>query len=101
GTPKRSLFGQLQMNKNNINADGSTFVNDYLPTSKGDGTQRMEQFTKMIGDTDTAKNVLKMNYFDSGLKTGDANASKVLGKYNNLSDEQKGYLFNPDEMQTF
>lgn len=93
-----SSFSQLIKN-NSQNADPTTFINDYLPTSRGDGTQKMQQFSQMLGDEDQAKNILKMNYFDKTFNnSGDrVNVPQFLNRYNNLSADQQNYLFNPDE----
>lgn len=104
------------LNGKNPNADPTGFVNDYLPTSRGDGTQKMEQFAQMMGykppqlgqaidpqslqALSAAKNVLKQNYFDSAIENGTVNPKSFLNKYGNLSTEQQNYLFSPEENQT-
>lgn len=80
--------------------DPTTFVKDYVPTSRGDGTQKMEQFSKMIGDENSSKNILKMNYFENAYKNDSLNGKTFLDKYNNLSKDQQNYLFNSDENRT-
>jgi hypothetical protein len=111
---KNQIFNQLSGNKGNTlrstfsgvvngkdpNADPTTFVKDYLPTAKGDGIQKMQQFSQMLGDEGTAKNVLKQNYFDKAVQGNGVAPRTFLSKYNNLSDEQQGYLFSPEENQT-
>jgi hypothetical protein len=111
---KNQIFNQLSGNKGNTlrstfsgvvngkdpNADATTFVKDYLPTAKGDGIQKMQQFSQMLGDEGTAKNVLKQNYFDKAVQGNSVAPRTFLSKYNNLSDEQQGYLFSPEENQT-
>lgn len=99
GIEQISTFSTM-MNGKNPNADPTSFVNDYLPTSRGDGTQKMQQFSQMVGDQNTAKNVLKQNYFDKAIQSGTVEPRTFLSKYNNLSDDQQGYLFSPQENQT-
>lgn len=76
-------------------AERGTFVTDYLPKPGTQGTQRMQQFASMLGDDNTAKSVLKNNYFGSEFEP-----SSFLSKYNRLSDDQKSYLFNTDQKST-
>lgn len=90
GKAKPSSFSQF-MTSNNPGADPSSFVNDYLP-GKGEGTQKMEQFSQMLGDDDFAKSVLRKNYFGQV-----DNPNKFIKQYNNLSPDQQGYLFNGDQ----
>lgn len=77
--------------------DPTTFVKDYIPVSRGDGVQKMQQFSRMLGDEGQAKNIIKMNYFDKAMENDSVNAKTFVNKYNNLSGDQQGYLFTPDE----
>lgn len=87
GVPKNSSF--LQFYKNG--SDPSSFVQDYLPTAKNDGTQKMQQFGRMMGNEDYGKSVLRQNLFNS------ENPNNFLKQYDKLSSEQQNYLFNPDQ----
>jgi hypothetical protein len=100
GNPTYSSFSQLNKT-NNPYVDPTGFVRDYIPTSRGDGIQKMQQFSQMVGDPDTAKNVIKSEYFGNTLtNTKDAvNPSKFVDQYNKLSPEQQNYLFKPEENQ--
>lgn len=99
GKANISTFATIN-NLKNTNADPTTFVNDYLPTSKGDGIQKMQQFSQMLGDENSAKQVLKSNYFDKAIESSGVNPKKFLNRYNNLSDDQQNYLFSPQDNQT-
>lgn len=99
GKEQISTFSSM-INGKNPTQDPTSFVNDYLPTAKGDGTQKMQQFAQMVGDENTAKSVLKQNYFDKAIESGVVNPRQFLSKYNNLSDDQQNYLFSPQENQT-
>lgn len=96
GKTQNSKFASFLSNKNE-NADPTTFVQDYIPNGKADGIQKMQQFGQMLGDEGAAKNVIKQNYFGNALTDDGIDPKSFLNKYNNLSDEQQSYLFNPDE----
>lgn len=100
GGLRQSSFSKMIQPNGPFN-DATKFVKDYVPTARGDGTQGMEQFTQMLSNPDLARNVLKNNIFgdsfsDSGAGT---NMPQFLRKFNNLSNAQQNYLFNPDELQ--
>jgi hypothetical protein len=97
GKTQNSKFATFLSGKNE-NADPSSFVNDYVPNGRADGIQKMQQFSQMLGDEENAKNVIKQNYFDKVLTDDGVEPKAFLKKYNNLSAEQKEYLFNSDEM---
>lgn len=101
GNQQISTFSKL-LKGNSDYQDPTTFVKDYIPATRGDGVQKMQQFSQMLGDDNQAKNILKMNYFDksfddtgAGIKPND-----FINRYNNLSEDQRNYLFNPQENQT-
>lgn len=73
----------------------SNFVNDYLPKSGNEGLQRMQQFSQMLGDDDTAKAVLKKNIFGQSYDPND-----FLNKYNKLSPDQQNFLFDQQQNQS-
>lgn len=101
GNQQISTFSKL-LKSDSAYQDPTTFVKDYVPTSRGDGTQKMQQFSQMLGDDNQAKNILKMNYFDHSFddsKLG-INPNSFINKYSNLSDAQKNYLFEPQQNQT-
>lgn len=89
GKDQPSSFATFLNNKSPYN-DPSTFVNDYLP-KKGEGTQKMEQFGKMLGDHDYAMGVLRKNYFS------DADTPEKLIKfYDDLSPDQQKMMISSD-----
>jgi hypothetical protein len=96
GNQQISTFSKYLKGGNEFQ-DPTTFVKDYIPTSRGDGVQKMQQFSKMLGDEGQAKNIIKMNYFDKALENDSVNAKSFISKYNNLSGDQQAYLFNPSE----
>lgn len=98
GKDTPSTFSRI-IQQNSPYQDPTLIIKDYLPSSRGDGIQKMQQFSKMIGDEDAAKSVMRMNYFDNAIKSDPdkINSSALLSKYNSLSDEQKAYLFDPDQ----
>lgn len=100
GVPKISSFSAI-MNKKAEFTDPSTFVDDYLPSSKSEGIQKMQQFGQMLGNDDSARSVIKKNYFKSALNDSGINMKSVVNKYNNLSEQQKSYLFSPNEIRNF
>lgn len=91
GGTQISSFSKF-VNNNNPASDGSTFVNQYIPKSGAEGTQKMQQFSQMVGDPDYANQVLKSNIFNG--KTDPQGFMKI---YNNLSPNQQNFLFNPDQ----
>jgi hypothetical protein len=100
GREQISKFSTFLNGKNDYQ-DPSAFVKDYVPSSRGDGIQKMEQFSKMLGDDQKAKDILKMNYFGDVFDSGNnINASKFINKYKHLSNEQQGYMFSADENKT-
>lgn len=96
GNQQISTFSKYLRGGNDFQ-DPTTFVKDYIPTSRGDGVQKMQQFSKMLGDEGHAKNIIKMNYFDNALENDSVNAKKFIDRYNNLSGDQQSYLFSPNE----
>lgn len=100
GKTSTSTFSQMIKNNNDY-TDPTGFVNDYVPKARGDGIQKMQQFSQMIGDDNAAKNIIKNNYFDSSFNQSDIgiNPKAFVNKYNNLSNDQQNYLFNPQENQ--
>jgi hypothetical protein len=99
GKPQNSKFAAFLNGKNQDYQDPSTFVNDYLPNGRADGTQKMQQFSQMVGDEDVGKNVIKQNYFGNAITDDGIDPKGFLNKYNNLSSQQQTYLFNPEENQ--
>lgn len=93
GNQTKSAFSKFINNKN-PNADPSTFVNSYIPKAN-QGTQGMQQFSNMVGDSDYAKGVLKQNIFKNP-----SDSDSFLQSYGQLSPEQQGFLFNPDQQRT-
>ena len=98
GQPKYSSFSQFNKGVS-TNQDPTSFVFDYLPKTKGDGTQGMEQFSKMLGNDDAAKNVIKMNYFDKSFRQNQVDPKTFMGQFDNLSQEQQEYLFNSEQLK--
>lgn len=100
GKTNTSTFSQLIKNNSNY-TDPTSFVKDYVPTSRGDGVQKMQQFSQMIGDDNAAKNIIKNNYFDNAFNDSSIgiNPKTFVNKYNNLSSDQQNYLFQPQENQ--
>lgn len=96
GRDQISKFSGLLKNKSE-NVDPTGFVSDYVPTARGDGIQKMQQFSQMIGNDEAAKNILKMNYFDTAYKNDSIDTDAFLNKFNKLSDSQRNYLFNQNE----
>ena len=80
--------------------DPSNFVKQYLPQAKAEGAQKMKQFSQMVGDENYAKNVLKANYFDKSYDDTGFKPESFLKKYNDLSQEQRDYLFPKDQQDT-
>jgi len=78
-------------------SDPSTFIDQYVPKTAGEGTQKMEQFSNMVGDKKYSKDILKMNYFKNSYNKKGFDSEAFLKKYNNLSSEQKSYLFTTDQ----
>lgn len=99
GAEQQSSFSKLIQGKAAAGTDPTTFIGDYIPKGRGEGIEKMQQFTKMIGDPEKAKSALKANYFDDAYKTDRIDANKFLNKYDNLSKEQIDYLFKPQEQQ--
>ena len=75
-------------------ADPSNFIKNYIPKSSTEGTSNMQQFSNMVGDDKFAKDALKANYFDNAYDEGGFRPQKFLKKYNDLSDDQRNYLFS-------
>lgn len=96
GKQQNSTFATMNKFQNPF-GDVTTFVQDYVPKGKGDGIQRMQQFSEMLGDENHAKNVIKMNYFENALTSNGIEAPEFISKYDNLSSAQQDYLFNPEE----
>ena len=94
GKETPSKFRNFVKNKRG-SADASSFVKDYLPTTKSEGTQKMRQLSRMLGDEDFAKNVIKHNMFKSSIDK--QNVNSFINKFDSLSKDQKDYLF--DEKQ--
>lgn len=80
--------------------DPTNFVKQYLPTSSAEGTQKMQQFSNMVGDEEYAKDVLKSNYFDKTYNEAGINPKSFLSKFNSLSQPQRDYLFSADQQNT-
>jgi hypothetical protein len=99
GRPQDSSFVAFTNLKSPYNNPGD-FVNDYIPKSSTDGIGKMQQFTDMLGDSDMARKVLKMNYFKPVYTGEQLNPTAFLKKYNNLSDEQQNFLFNDADQKT-
>jgi hypothetical protein len=100
GNQQISSFSKFAKNNNSDYQDPTSFVKDYIPTTRGDGIQKMQQFAQMLGNENTAKNVIKMNYFDNSLNKDGIEASKFLTKYHNLSSDQQNYLFSSEQNKT-
>lgn len=96
GEAKASTLGKLLTNQNQY-ADPSNFVDDYIPKGKGEGTQKMQQFQKVIGNPEKANNYLKMNYFGKAFKGNNLDPSAFVKRYDALSPKQQSFLFNPQE----
>lgn len=78
--------------------DRGNFINDYLPNNKADSIGRMQNLAKMIGDEDLAKSAIKKNYFDLDQPN---TPDRLIKKYNNLSPEERNYLFDDNQNKTF
>lgn len=101
GKAQKSAFLGLN-NQASPFTDPTSFANKYIPKASEDGTQKMQQLTAMLGDSDLARSVLKNNIFANAVNTENntVTPSIFLKKYNQLSQPQKDYLFsNQDQNQ--
>lgn len=97
GKETGSRFNRLH-NLGDIGVDQSTFIKDYLPTTQGEGIQKMQQFAKLIGSKPQAAEHLKMNIFKDSIKGDDIDPKSFLSSFNKLSSPQKEFLFKPEEL---
>lgn len=90
---KSNTIGQaLQSN----NPDASV-INQYLPSGKEDGLNKMQHFADLIGDQDQAKRYLKSALVNQNVTKDGVNTNGFLNQYKKLSPQQRNYLFNDDE----
>jgi hypothetical protein len=98
---KSTIFSNAYNNPH-FSSDTSSFVNDFLPNSKLEGTGKFEQLGGMLGDQQKANDLIKSNYFGNSYKpNGDVDTTSLLKKYNSLSSQQKDYLLSPQEKSMF
>jgi len=77
-------------------ADRGNFVNDYMPSGSQESLGKMKQLGQMLGDEDLSKMVIKKNYFDTDKGV---TPKSYLNNYNNLSPDERNYLFSPEQNQ--
>lgn len=92
GTYGSSKFKNFYENRNKKYQDVSTLAEDYLPKGNEQGTDRFEQFEKMVGNPSQARDLLKKQ-----MLLGAKNPEDVLKKYQSISPEQRNHLYSADE----
>jgi hypothetical protein len=100
GKPNTSKFINLLKNEQKPGVDVTTFASDYVPSRNESGTGKMEQFAKVLGDEDQAKDVIKKNYFKDAITPQGLDAKTFINKFNKLSSEQRNYLFGNNALES-
>ena len=91
GREAKSKFKKFYSGKSD-SADASAFVKDYIPKPGEEGVQKIKALSKILGDENFAKNVIKHNMFKSSIDKN--NIESFVNKFDSLSNEQKDYLFD-------
>lgn len=96
GQGKTSILAQ-QRGSNSPFTDPTTFIDNYIPTSRQEGSEKLKQLGAVLGNKDTANNYAKARMFKDAIKGGTPDPIAFTRKYDSLSPEIQDYLFTPEQ----
>lgn len=82
----------------NTGSNVADVVRPYIPKDSKDGVAKIEQFYSMVGDINKGKELLKPYTFSDSIAGNTVDLTKFFNRYDKLSEEQRGLLFDPSEL---
>lgn len=93
---KKKLANQIEGG-----APDEDIAQHFMPTSKEQGTLKIDHLSNLVGDPQIAQNLLKNEFIKNSTEQGIFNPKKALNSYLKLSDQQRSAMFLPQEKALF